>query len=345
MSTHTRACSSHARTGVAPIRPGVAPIRPAITAVVVTYNSSVHVLRCLSAAREAGLAIRVVDNASSDGTSELVSSQFPDVWLHRNNENLGFAAAVNRALAGVATDVVLLLNPDCELAPGAARVLLQTLRDHPDAGIVGPRLVGPDGRTRISAHPFESWRSVLASLFGASLVPVGLRRVVSGHRRRAAYDACRSDLPGPAVTVDWLSGACLAIRTDLLTKLGGLDTGYFLYYEDEELCLAAWRHGAKVLYQPNAQAMHVGGASSDDPCLTWLHRDRSMLRFFGRHRRGSYQVVRAAVFARALVGLTAGAMRSVLPSTAGTRRVRAWWRVARLAVAMSAPGGRPQCTS
>jgi N-acetylglucosaminyl-diphospho-decaprenol L-rhamnosyltransferase len=324
---------------------GVGPAPPPATAVVVTYDSAAHILGCLAAVREAGLTIRVVDNASTDDTTLLVARHHPDVWLRRNSVNAGFAAAVNHALAGVHTDVVVLVNPDCVLAPGSVRVLLQTLRDHPGAGIVGPRLVGPDDRPRISAHPFESWRSVLASRFGGSLVPVCVRRLLSGRRRRAAYDACRAARPGRPVAVDWLSGACLAIRTDLLSELGGLDAGYFLYYEDEELCLAAWRRGATVLYQPAAQAMHIGGGSSQDPCQTWPHLYQSMLRFFGRHQPRSYQLVRTAIVVRALVGMAAGSVRTVLSSTGGTARVRAWWRVARLASVAYPAKGRRSCTS
>jgi N-acetylglucosaminyl-diphospho-decaprenol L-rhamnosyltransferase len=337
MYSDASACSQYARGSVT-------PARPTATAVVVTYNSSAHVLRCLAAAREARLVLRVVDNASSDGTPDLVARHFPDAWLRRNDTNVGFAAAVNHGLADVATDVVLLLNPDCELAPGSAAVLLQTLHDHADAGIVGPRLVGPDGRFRISAHPFESWRSVLASRLGGSLMPVGLRRLISGRRRRATYDACRADRPGPPVAVDWLCGACIAIRTDLLTALGGLDAGYFLYYEDEELCLSAWQHGAGVLYQPAARAMHVGGASSDDPCQTLPHLYQSMLRFFHRHRRGSYQLVRAVIVARALVEMATGVVRTVRPSV-DTRLVRTWWQIARLALAAGRRKGSHSCAS
>jgi N-acetylglucosaminyl-diphospho-decaprenol L-rhamnosyltransferase len=288
----------------------------------------------------------VVDNPTPDRTQMMVARLRADVGLRIHDENLGFAAAVNQALAGVLADIVVLVNPDCVLAPGAVRVLLQTLRDHPEAGIVGPRLVGPDGRPRISAHPFESWRTVLASRFGGGLVPVAVRRLFSGRRRRAAYDACKANRPGPPVAVDWLSGACLAIRTELLTELGGLDAGYFLYYEDEELCLSSWRHGASVLYQPAAQATHIGVGSSQDPCQTWPHLYQSMLRFFGRHRRGSYQLVRMAVLFRAFAGITAGSVRTVLASTGGTKRVRAWWRIARLTLAARATKeGRPSCTS
>jgi N-acetylglucosaminyl-diphospho-decaprenol L-rhamnosyltransferase len=306
----------------------------------VTYDSSAHILRCLASLREAGLAVRVVDNASTDGTAALVARHHPGVWLRENDVNVGFAAAVNQALAGLRTDIVLLVNPDCVLAPGAVQVLLRTLRNDPEAGIVGPRLVGPDAEPRISAHPFESWRTVLASRFGGSLLPVSVRRLFSGRHRRAVYDACRTGDPGPPLAVDWLSGACLAIRAGLLATLGGLDAGYFLYYEDEELCLSAWRCGAKVLYQPAAQAMHVGGASSQDPCHIWPHLYRSMLRFFGRHRPQSYQIVRTAIVVRALVGMTTGSIRTVAASAEGIARVRAWWRIARLALAAQPTKGR-----
>ncbi|WP_460520376.1 glycosyltransferase family 2 protein [Flindersiella endophytica] len=315
---------------------------PEATAIVVTYDSAAHITRCLTALRQTGLAIQVVDNASTDSTLRTVARNHPGVWLRGNDSNLGFAAAVNQALAEVRTDVAVLVNPDCVVAPGSIRILLQTLRDHPEAGIVGPRLVGPDGRPRISAHPFESWRTVLASRFGGSLLPVRVRRLCSGRYRRAAYDACQAGHPTPPVAVDWLSGACLAIRTELLTKLGGLDAGYFMYYEDEELCLATWRHGASVLYQPAAQAMHIGGGSSKVACQTWPYLYQSMLRFFRRHRPGSYQVVRSAIFIRALIGMTTGSVRTIFASNTGTERVRVWWRIARLAWSAHAKkAGRP----
>lgn len=308
-----------------------------VTAIVVTYNSADHIAACLTALRRSGVAVHVVDNASVDGTARLVAQRFADVRLTANTHNVGFAAAVNQALAQVSTDVVLLVNPDCVLQDGAANALVSVVRGNADVGIVGPHLTAPDGSPQFSIHPFESWRSVIASRFGGRLLPVGLRRLLSGQRRRDAYDACRASgpyAPRAPQSVDWLSGACMAIRTSLLTRLGGLDAGYFMYYEDEDLCLRAWRGGARVLYHPTARAVHVGGASSSsDPLVTWPHLYQSMLRFFALHRRRSYPVVRATVLLRAFVGIALALLRMPRRRAEGVARARAWRKVAGIALA------------
>jgi GT2 family glycosyltransferase len=300
------------------------------TAIVVTYNSEAHIGACLAALAEAGLVVRVVDNASSDGTASLIRERFPDAFLIANRANAGFAAAVNQALAETNTDFVLLVNPDCVLSAAAARALVATLRTRPQVGIVGPRLVDGRGNIAISAHPFESWVSVLASRFGGSLVPVPVRRLLCGTRRRRTYDACQQ--LGKPVAVDWLSGACLAVRTSLLRQIGGLDEGYFLYYEDEELCLQAWRHGAQVLYASAVEATHIGGATCADPSWIWPHLYRSQLRFFARHRPATYRIVRALVLIRAVLGIAIAGARQPLRPSRDNLRIRAWANVARIAI-------------
>ncbi|MGW5557159.1 glycosyltransferase family 2 protein [Micromonospora sp. NPDC003944] len=300
------------------------------TAVVVTHNSARQIVAALTALRQARVPVRLVDNASTDGTVDLVRQRFPEVTVLASATNTGFATAVNRAAAGVDTDVVLLVNPDCVVAPGTVAELVRVLRDRPSVGIAGPRLVDAHGRVAISAHRFESLVTVLASRFGGALVPVPLRRLLSGRQRRAAYDACvRGARP---VAVDWLSGACLAVRRELFEAIGGLDEGYFLYYEDEELCLQAARRGAEVLYVPSVSAVHTGGASSSDPAWIWPHLYRSMLRFFARHRAGTLRAVRGAVLLRALIGIGLAGARMPLQPRAGTARLRAWTRVGRIAV-------------
>ncbi|MFK3979305.1 glycosyltransferase family 2 protein [Micromonospora sp. NPDC050397] len=300
------------------------------TAIIVTHNSARELARALDPLLRAGLAVRVVDNASTDGTPAIVARDFPAVHLTVNEVNVGFARAVNQAFTGVGTDVVLLVNPDCEVPAETAYELVGLLRRRPEVGIAGPRLLGRDGRVAISAHPFESLTSVLASRFGGALVPVALRRLVSGRRRRDAYDACRR--PAAPVPVDWLSGACLAVRASVLRDIGGLDEGYFLYYEDEELCLQAWRRGAEVVYLPTVRATHVGGASSADPSWIWPHLYRSLLRFFARHRPRSYPLVRVAVLLRAVLGIGLAGIRLGMRPRAAATRARAWTGVARIAL-------------
>ncbi|GAA1880469.1 glycosyltransferase family 2 protein [Streptantibioticus ferralitis] len=319
---------------------------PEATAIVVTYNSSAHIIACLTALRQADAAVQVVDNASCDNTADLVAAHFPEVALRINTANVGFAAAVNQALAGVRTDVVILVNPDCVLPAATAHALLCTVRAQPHVGVAGPRIVGPDGRTAISAHPFETWFSVLASRFGGSLLPTKLRWLLCGGQRRRVYDACLE--PGHPTAVDWVSGACLAARTSLLRQLGGLDEGYFMFYEDEELCLQAWRQGAHVVYVPAVTATHVGGAStSDDPSRVWPHLYSSMLRFFARHRRRSYPLVRAIVLLRAVIGIGCAFARLPAHRTTALARVRAWSRVLRLAATarIPLPEGQQSCAS
>lgn len=191
-------------------------------AVVVTYNSALHIGACLSALRASGAAVRVVDNASTDGTVAVVRHSFPDVELIANRANVGFSRAVNQGIAGAEAEVILLVNPDSVVAPAAVAGLVEHLRDHPEVGIAGPRIRGADGHAAISAHPFESLVSVVASRFGGSLVPVRVRRLISGARRRTAYDACQQATETDS-RVDWLSGACLAVRASLLRGIGGLD--------------------------------------------------------------------------------------------------------------------------
>jgi GT2 family glycosyltransferase len=310
---------------------GVAAGACLATAVVVTHNSQAYVGASLTSLCQAGLAVRVVDNASRDRTLDIVRREFPEVPVVANPVNVGLAAAVNQVLSTVETEVTLLVNPDCVVPPATADELVRALRGRPSHGVAAPRLIGPDGRAAISAHPFDSLGSVLAGRFGANLLPVALRRLLCGAGRRRAYDACRK--PGGPVEVDWVSGACLAVRTDLLVRLGGLDERYFLYCEDEDLCLRVRAHGATVTYLPTVEAYHVGGASSTDPAGTWPHLYRSTITYFARHHAEQLSAVRAAVMLRALIGIVlAGARLPVAPRW-GTARLRAWREVAGIAVA------------
>jgi len=301
-----------------------------VGAIVVTHNSRRHVGACVRSLLEAGAEVVVVDNASSDSTVAAIAERFPQARLLANRENHGFAVAVNQALAVVDAAVVLLVNPDCIVPPETVRALAAHLAAHPEVGAVGPRLVGPNGRMAISAHPFESPLAVLASRFGGSVVPVSLRRLLSGRRRRATYDACCGGTR--PLAVDWLSGACLALRGPLFRRLGGLDAGYFMYYEDEELCLQVWHAGGRVEYLPAVAAVHVGGASSGDPAAVWPHLYRSLLRFQARHYPRAFPLVRAAIFVRAVLGIAIGAGRDAVAALRGkpARRALAWVRVARL---------------
>jgi N-acetylglucosaminyl-diphospho-decaprenol L-rhamnosyltransferase len=302
------------------------------TAIVITHNAvsghagAAHLREGLAALLAAGLVVRVVDNASDDGTVALVATHFPAVKLLVNDRHLGFAGAVNEALREPCADVVLLVDPACVVPPDTAHELVRFVRERPQVGIAGPRLVGPGGRISISAHPFESLASVVASRFGGGWVPVALRRMLCGADRRRAYDACRH-ADGPSC-VDWLSGACLAVRTELLANVGGLDDAYFHDHADQELCLSAWRQATSVVYLPAVSAWQRGPARAADP----VHQHRGLLRFVRRHRPGVFAAVRATVLVRAALGFSLALLRVGWQPAAGALRARTWVEVARLAL-------------
>lgn len=306
-----------------------ADTRPAASgaaAIVVTHNSAAHAPGAVGALVCGGLAVHVVDNASADETAPMLAQDFPQISVQHSCGNIGFARAVNAALPRISSDVVLLVNPDCTVPPDTSAALVAALREDPTVGIAGPRICDEAGNVAVSAHPFESIISVVISRFGGSLIPVRVRRLASGSRRRASYTACLRGTD--ALDVDWISGACMAVRTDLLRSLGGLDEGYFLYYEDEELCLRTHQSGLRVVYLPHVQAEHVGGASASDPRLIWPHLYRSMLRYFARNVPNQYTAVRLAVMLRSVLGM--GWATATLPIRRDSgRRVSAWWQILR----------------
>lgn len=298
--------------------------RPGIHAVVVTYESRSEIVACLESLIASVERVVVVDNDSDDGTAAIVAERFPSVEVIANQSNVGFACAVNRGIERLEHDTVMLVNPDCVIEPGASRLLREHLLANSDVGIVAPRILGSDGVPVVSVHPFETLGTVLASRFGGSVVPMDLRHLVSWGQRRRAMRAC--ELGERPMDVDWASGACLAVRGDLMERIGGLDEAYFMYYEDEELCLSAARSGARVVYLPAARVRHAGGASSGDPAAAWPFLYASMLLFFARHRPASVPALRVALIVRAAIG-------AVLATVRGKRRrALAWWRVAKVVV-------------
>lgn len=235
---------------------------PEVSAILVNYN----------AGGELGLALRsiadelagrrweavVVDNASSDGSAAVVADLAPHVRLVRNEENVGFARAVNQGLAATSGSLVLIMNPDCRLVAGAFASLRRALELSDSCAIAGPRILNPDGTVQGSARGDPD---MFTGLFGRTTV---LRRVLPGlavSKRNVLSDAAvRNGRAG--VIVDWLSGACMLARREALRSVGGFDERYFLYWEDADLCRRLRARGYQVRYVPGATAIHRVGQSS-----------------------------------------------------------------------------------
>jgi N-acetylglucosaminyl-diphospho-decaprenol L-rhamnosyltransferase len=242
-------------------------VTPRITAVIVNFNAGAELAACLesivTAMHERAWEVVVVDNASTDG-SEAVTARFePQARLLRNPANIGFGRAVNQGLAVARAPLVLIINPDCRLGTGALEPLEAALDVHPSCAIVGPKILDPDGAVQGSARGDPD---MFTGLFGRTSA---LRRLLPGlgASKRNVVDpepGTRNLEPGTvdAPRVDWVSGACMLARTEMLRSVGGFDERYFLYWEDADLCRRLRHRGYETRYVPDAVAIHRVGQSS-----------------------------------------------------------------------------------
>jgi N-acetylglucosaminyl-diphospho-decaprenol L-rhamnosyltransferase len=248
-----------------------------VTAVVVSYNTREELRRCLDSLRaHAGVPCQVVvvDNASTDGSPDMVEKEFSAARLIRNRENVGFSRGNNQALREAKGAYVLILNSDAELTPGALPALAGLLDTRPRLGAVGPRTVSADGTVQVSfgpaLRPLAEWRQ---------------RRLVRGVKRRDPA-AVKEATERAAVehAPDWVSASCLLARKEALDMVGGFDEGFFLYEEDVDLCLRLRRAGWDVVFTPAAQVIHHLGASmQSDPGRAGLEYHRSHVRYYRKH--------------------------------------------------------------
>ena len=180
----------------------------------------------------------------------MVRQQFPGVHLIANSENLGFARANNQAMATTRGRYILLLNSDAVLQTGALETMCRFMAQHPEAGIVGAKLLNPDGGFQASYMDFPTILSevlLLTKLFKLFYPPC-----------YPSHSLSQSKVVREA---DWVPGACLMIRREALDQVGGLDEGYFMYSEEVDWCWRVKEAGWKVLYLSDAEVVHWGGQS------------------------------------------------------------------------------------
>ena len=232
---------------------------PELTVIIVSYNTRELTLKAVETlidnAGDVTMRIVVFDNASADGSAKAVAFAFPQVEVVANAENIGFGRANNIVAETASTDWLLLLNPDTETHPRAVENLLSFAKAHPDAGITGGRTVFPDGSLNIAS----CWRRMTVwSLFCNA---VGLSKLLPNSEvfNPEAFGGWQRD---SVREVDIVVGCFLMISTRLWRELGGFDPRYFMYGEEADLCLRARARGYRPMITPNAQIMHLVGAST-----------------------------------------------------------------------------------
>lgn len=298
---------------------------PDLSVITVSYN----VRDCLAACLEsvgASLSrieheVLVVDNASGDGSAEMVRRRFPSVGLIASPANLGFARACNVAIRQSRGRIVLLLNPDTEILKGDFEGLIGLLDGEPRIGAVGAKLLNADGTVQPSCYRFPNLRDVVSScLLGGAL---------SSGPLRFDYDESRD--------VDFVRGAFMAIRRSCLDEVGLFDETFFMYAEEADLCRRMRLEGWRVVYAPIVEVVHHKGKSAAQvPDDMYVERMRSLIRYFRKHHAGDVAVLRSVIAAGALARFAVRAIADV-PYSRARKRVlsrRAHLRVARLAMGL-----------
>ena len=235
---------------------------PTFTAVILNWNGRAYLEACLTAlpAQEYPIErVVLVDNGSTDDSVPFVRERFPTVTVLANGGNVGFAAGNNVALRELTTDCALLLNPDVVLSPGCVAALATTLAADPTIAIAGCKLWYPDGQTLQHAGGYITRPQAMPGHYGVGEPDVG------------QCDAQRD--------VEYVIGAAAAVRRSALERIGLFDEGYFLYYEDGDLCARARAAGYRVVYEPRATAIHVESAVAVRGSFSYFQRFH-----FGRWR-------------------------------------------------------------
>ena len=257
--------------------------------IIVNYKSTEFLIHCLRSIFESanGTPIRVFvqDNNSKDGVDR-VRTMFKQVNLKKNSCNLGFARAVNRALEQCTAPYLLILNPDTIVLDGFFESVLQYLEENRDVGIVGSRILNPDGSVQGSARSFPT---PLTGLFGrTSLLS---RYFPNSLITRANILTTRSDGSTP-VEVDWVSGACMVLRREAVVDADLMDERFFLYWEDADWCRRMREFGWKVVYFPQATVYHYVGSSSQKRIFrSAIEFHKSCYRLFDKYAKGPVRFI------------------------------------------------------
>jgi hypothetical protein len=264
---------------------------PRLAVVIVSWNVRELLASCLRSLfddlERSGLraGVWVVDNASSDGTPTLVAHAFPEVHLIASDENLGFAAGNNLALKAIVPDshpairnsVVWLLNPDTEVRPSATAALLSTVDSHPSVGVVGAKLLYPDGSLQHGAFRFPGLSQLAFELF--TLPPRLYDTPFNGRYARRRY---QGDEPFP---IDHPLGASMMVRAAAIGEVGLMDEGYRMYCEEIDWCWRMHKSGWKALCAPAAEVIHHAGQSTSQvPVSSFLNLWTSRARLYARHQ-------------------------------------------------------------
>ncbi len=248
-------------------------------AIIVNYHAYDDLDRCLTALEqfEPAVDVVVVDHDSQAASIQAIRDRHPRTRIVETADNKGFGAGMNRGARETDAERLLLMNPDAMVEGPIVGALNAILRDQPDVAIVGPLVREADGSIQASARRFPGVSTVLG---GRS---TWLTRVLPGNPLSAQNLLTGPDVRDPK-PVDWVSGACMLVRREAFDAVGGFDEGFFLYWEDADLCRRLRDAGWRTVYQPSAAVRHVTGRSSRHAAAAAERAfHESVFRYFLKH--------------------------------------------------------------
>ena len=252
-----------------------------LSIVIVSWNTRGILHDCLSSVYEetnnVSFEVIVIDNASTDGSGEMVKSEFPQVILLENRKNRGFAAANNQGITIAKGRYVLLLNSDTVILDNAIARTVAFADAHTDAAVVGCRVLNPDRTLQRTCFMFPSILNMLLS--SSYLYKLFSKSKFFGRERMTWWD--RSDVRG----VDVVTGCLMLVRREAIEQVGGMDEQFFMYGEETDWCYRFKEAGWKVMFTPCAEIIHLGGASSRQKQSEMILQLRgSILLFMKKHK-------------------------------------------------------------
>lgn len=254
-----------------------------VSIVIVSYNGRDFLRTCLASiyrhVTERSYEVIVVDNASEDGTPEMVAADFPEATLIRRASNDGFACAANEGIRASQGSYVMLLNPDTEVSNDPLPPMIGYIETHSDVAVLAPKLLDPDGTLQLSCRAFPDFSTALFNRNSLLTRVLGRNRF---SRRYLMTDFDHSEI----ADVDWASAACWLLPRQTIDTIGLLDEGYFWTIEDVDYCQRVHRAGMRVVYFPEvAITHHIGGSSRTATSRAVRERHRGMWRYYKRYLR------------------------------------------------------------
>jgi N-acetylglucosaminyl-diphospho-decaprenol L-rhamnosyltransferase len=301
---------------------------PDLSIVIVSWNVHTLLRACLASIQDGKDTLEaetiVVDSASSDGTPEMLQTEFPWVRLIEPGENVGFSKGNNLGMEASRGRFVFLLNPDTEVVGNALPQMVTYLDAHPEVGVLGPQLLNMDGTIQSSRRRFPTaWTAFFEATW---LEPIAPQAILTHFKMLDCPD-------DQTLSVDWVTGAALLARREAIEQVGGMDTGYFMYSEELDWQRRIKEAGWQIAYIPAAKIIHHGGKSSEQVTAQRdINFHTSKIRYYRRYHG---QLLAALLRVFLLVGYVG---RLILEGakwlvghkrTMRRERVQAYWHVIR----------------